>query len=66
MTNVSITIAHPDDEHLRVKVNGRTVATANHDEHGWSGMDAVEKTARAIAQAAGIAVDETWDDEDDE
>jgi hypothetical protein len=66
MTRISILIVHPDDEHLRIKVNGRTVATANHDEHGWSGMDAVEKTARAIAKAAGIAVDETWVDEDED
>lgn len=66
MPAVAITIRHPDDDHLEIEVNGTVVATANHDEHGWSGMDAVEKTTRAIAQAAGIAVDEAWGEADED
>ncbi|MEU0078626.1 hypothetical protein ABZY58_12070 [Micromonospora tulbaghiae] len=52
----AVTIERPDDERIEVHVNGREVATANHDEHGWSGMDAVEKTALAVARAFGAVV----------
>lgn len=62
MEAFAITLRRTDDEHLDIEVNGNVVASANHDEHGWSGMDAVEKTARAIAEAAGISVEETWGD----
>lgn len=51
-----VTIARPDDERLIVRVNGREVASANHDEHGWSGMDAVELTAVSIARACGATL----------
>lgn len=61
-----IAIIRPDDEHLRVEVNGTEVASANYDEHGWSGMAAVEKTARAIAKAAGLDVSEAWGEEENE
>lgn len=40
-----------DDEHLVVKLGGREVATANHDEHGWSGMEAVQRTAEQVHAA---------------
>lgn len=51
-----VTIERPDDEHIEVHVNGQVVATANYDEHGWSGMDAVVKTALAVARALGGTV----------
>lgn len=40
-----------DDEHLVVKLGGREVASANHDEHGWSGMEAVQRTAEQVHAA---------------
>lgn len=49
-----VDIRRPDDEHLEVVVNGEVVATANHDEHGWDGMGAVERTALAVARALGV------------
>lgn len=54
----AVTIEQPDDDHLEVHVNGEVVATANHDEHGWSGMDAVERAALAVARACGARVDQ--------
>lgn len=51
-----VKITRPNDEQLVVRVNGREVASANHDEHGWSGMDAVESTAVAIARACGATL----------
>jgi hypothetical protein len=44
-----------DDESYAVHVGDKLVATVNHDEHGWSGIDAVRDTAQRIAEAAGLA-----------
>lgn len=51
-----VSIERPDDETIQVYVNGESIISANHDEHGWSGMDAVEKTALAVARACGAEV----------
>ncbi|MBQ1061317.1 hypothetical protein [Micromonospora sp. C41] len=56
MTAPTITIERPDDEHIEIHVNGEVIASANHDEHGWSGMDAVERTALAVARACRVRV----------
>ena len=56
MSAVHVTINWVDDEHVSIEVNGEQVAEANHDEHGWPGMDAVIKTAQAIAEAAGLDI----------
>lgn len=39
-----------DDEQLVIELDGQYVGGANHDEHGWSGMDAVEDAVTAIAK----------------
>lgn len=57
MSALHITIVR-DDEHLSVEVNGEEIVHVSYGEHGWGGMDAVEKTARAIAEAAGIDISE--------
>ena len=49
----TIRLKRPNDEALEVWVGRKLVASANHDEHGWSGVDAVESTAVAIARALG-------------
>ncbi|MBF9135171.1 hypothetical protein I0C86_40545 [Plantactinospora sp. S1510] len=46
-----VRIERPDDERIEVYVGDRLVASANHDQHGWSGMEAVEATAVAVADA---------------
>jgi hypothetical protein len=46
-----ITIERPDNETIEIHLDGQLVASANHDEYGWSGMYAVEKTALAISRA---------------
>ncbi|RKR92675.1 hypothetical protein BDK92_7152 [Micromonospora pisi] len=46
-----VTIERPNDEAIEVWVDGALVASANYDEHGWSGMEAVEKTALAVTRA---------------
>ena len=44
-------IERPDDETLIVKIGGRLVAGASHDDHGWAGMDLLETTARNVHKA---------------
>lgn len=44
-------IDRPDDETVIVKVGGQLVAGANHDDHGWAGMDLLETTARNVHRA---------------
>lgn len=54
----TIEIRRPHDDVLQVVIDGEVVAEANHDEHGWDGMDAVEKTALAVARALGVDLGE--------
>lgn len=54
---VVMKIRHPDDETLKITLGGKEVAYADHDAHGWDGMEAVEQTARSIAKALKIQVD---------
>lgn len=51
----SITVERPHDECVRIVVNGVVVIEANHEEHGWDGMEAVVDTARGIAENLFIA-----------
>jgi hypothetical protein len=44
-------IRQPDDEQVQVWIGGREVASANYDEHGWSGMAAVQTTAENVHKA---------------
>jgi hypothetical protein len=43
-----------DDEHIEIQVGGSTVAEANFDENGTSGLLAVEKAAVGVARALGV------------
>lgn len=52
----TVRVVYEDDEHLEVQVDGIGVAWANHDEHGWGGMDSVVKAALAVARVLGAEV----------
>lgn len=43
----------PHDERIDLYVNGKQVASANHDEHGWAGVDAFEQMAMVLVKAFG-------------
>lgn len=43
---------------LIVVVDGDQVAEASYDEHGWSGITAVENTAVIVARACGHQVED--------
>jgi hypothetical protein len=49
---------HGDSRGVIVEVDGEEVASANYDEHGWSGIDAVENTVMSICRTFGIAMDD--------
>lgn len=49
--SVALEMNRPDDEHLVIRLGGREVASANHDEHGWDGIELAETVARAIHRA---------------
>lgn len=52
----TVTINWLDDEVVSIQVDGAEVASANHDEHGWAGMEAVINTSTAVARALGAEV----------
>jgi hypothetical protein len=54
--DLRMVVTAPDGETNVIEIDGVEVASANHDEHGWSGMDAVVRTALAVANAAGLTV----------
>ena len=53
---MKIYIRRPDDERMVVYVDRKEIIAANHDEHGWSGMDAIEQTVRKLGKALGVEV----------
>lgn len=52
----TVTINWLDDEVVSIEVDGTEVASASHDEQGWSGMRAVIDTATNLAKALGAEV----------
>lgn len=41
---------------VEVLVDGEVAATTDYDEVGWSGLDAVERAAVAVARACGVGM----------
>jgi len=58
-----ITINYRNEETTEIFANGQFVGSLNHDEHGWSGMEAGERLVRKLAAALKIELIET--DEND-
>lgn len=52
-----------NEETVQYFVNGKPVAYATHDEHGWSGMDVIKRMFERIAQELGVEVEETEGEE---
>ena len=53
-----IEIMRPTDEHLDILVDGEVIASFNHDDHGWSGMEAAEQLVVRLAGKLGLEVEE--------
>lgn len=41
-----------DGETFEFKLNGKIIASVNHDEHGWVGIDLIRQTIKRIEQIA--------------
>jgi hypothetical protein len=52
-----------DEEKVGYEINGKHIITANHDDHGWSGMETIEMVFEAFAKELGIVIDDKEDDE---
>jgi hypothetical protein len=64
--NLGFTLYRPDEERLSVHLNGQYVTSANHDEHGWEGIDKLETTVNRIAEILGLPVKMTNEEEPEE
>ena len=53
-----ISMFSEDEEQLEIRINGETVGTYNHDDHGWAGMQAAEQLAEQFAKALGLKIEQ--------
>lgn len=66
-TKNKFVLSKSDDENLTVFLNGKEIASANHDTDGWAGMEAIEELVTKIAKALKIPVERgTYDSEENE
>lgn len=56
MSDRTLYLKYPDDEHLEIIYQGDVLVSANHDQHGWEGMEGIAGTAKAVAAALGHPV----------
>jgi hypothetical protein len=57
-------IVEVSDECKEYYLNDHLIMRANHDDHGWSGMEDIDKIARAMAEGCGARIDEQHADTD--
>jgi hypothetical protein len=57
-STVTVDPDEDSDEKIIIRVDGKEVATFNHDELGWAGMNAVIGLAEAIADAVGATFED--------
>lgn len=50
------TIKTEDYEDMKLYLNGELIGSYNHDEHGWAGMESVERVVKVIATKIGAKV----------
>ena len=58
MTKPTFKIVQDVEDEIEFYVNGNLVGTADHDEHGWSGMEATQRLFKSIAAELGCEVEE--------
>lgn len=57
-----VVIQHTSDEGFVVICDGQELYGANYDEHGWSGMTAIQEGTILLARALGIEVVQRFDE----
>ena len=49
-------ITRQDEENIEITLNGKFVASANHDSDGWAGMETLEDAVKRIGEILNIPV----------
>lgn len=49
-------IKHTSDEAFSIYLNGEYLMQANHDDHGWSGMESMRDLVDKVAKGIGAEV----------
>ena len=53
-----------DEEQLEIYLGDVQIASVNHDEEGWAGMEAIENVAVKMAEELGLKIIRTYGDEE--
>jgi hypothetical protein len=56
MSKPQLTITNIDDETVSYSLNDVQIIYANHDDHGWSGMEDIKKAMYNVAKAIDAKV----------
>jgi len=54
---IRIEVEYHNEESMTVTLYGKYIASANHDEDGWQGMEQLESMARNFAFVSGFEID---------
>ena len=65
-TKHKIEVFTDGDECEEIHLDGKRIASTNHDEHGWDGMGVARNMAKGIAAQMGWSYQEGLDLPDDE
>jgi hypothetical protein len=57
MAKNKITLDRRDEDNLVIKLNGKEIASFNHDEDGWAGMESAENLVVTLAERLNIPVE---------
>lgn len=60
----TLVIHEINEECVEYWIGGNLLIEANHDDHGWSGMEGINKALTLMAEACGLSVQGS-DNEDD-
>lgn len=66
MTKHKISIVHHSDEEVEYFIDGISIGRANHDDHGWAGMELAKQIVEDFAEAFGITILETYKEGEEE
>ncbi|MEX3764412.1 hypothetical protein [Paraburkholderia phenoliruptrix] len=66
MSKHVFTVKRVHDERVDYSLDGELLVSANHDDHGWAGMEEIDKLVKLIAGKIGADVVEVDAEEGDE
>jgi hypothetical protein len=59
-------IVEVSDERKEYYLNDHLIMSANHDDHGWAGMEDIDRIARAMAEGCGASIVESYAEQEEE